>query len=291
MNYANNTNGCVAVYEGKRGPRKTKPHPERVFPPSEATRAAREAAAELDPDGKRTERLIDVPLKGARRSRVRIGSAWDPILTERQRNVLKGKVRLSPSMGRLWAMARGADRKKTLQEFVEALSVEELVRGRLKDRNGTFTGAPPAWVPAEFHRACVRELMKRGKYLWQDNYLEAVQAMTEIATGRGKAGAVATPGERLKAAQFVIERIEGKVPDIVNIVSDKRWAVVLDGIVAEVDEQAIDRGRKALEAGSGEEVLEADVVDIAYEEEDEPAPPTPAPVRSRRANTSRARRN
>lgn len=180
----------------------------------------------------------------------------------------------------------GRGRQKTMEEFVEGLSVEELVRGRLKNRNGTFAGPSPSWVPAEFHRACIRELMKRGKHLWQDNYLAAVQAMTEIATGRG-AGASATPGERLKAAQFVVERIEGKVPDVVNVISDKRWAVMLDGIVAEVDDDAVARGRKTLNSAG---TVDGEVVDVVFEEEeDEPAPQPPPRRAAPRRRRSQAR--
>lgn len=244
-----------------------------MFPPSQMEKEAQEAADYLDPKGERKESLVDVPRQGARRKCVKIGSAWDPILTKRQREVLKGKVKLSPSMGRLWAMARGEGTEMTMAEFVEGLSVEELVRGRLKDRNGRFTGHPPQWVPAEFHRACIRELMGRGKHLWQENYIEAVKAMTEIATGQ----VPATPSERLKAAQFVIERIEGKVPDVVNVISDKRWAVLLDGIVAEVDDHAVERGRKAIE-GSG--IVDGEVVEEWEEEDDQPVrPPRRAVVR------------
>lgn len=157
----------------------------------------------------------------------------------------------------------------TMEEFVEQLSPEELVRGQIKARDGSFRGAPPQWVPRAFHRACITELMRRGKWMWQENYLRAIETMTEIASGKG-AGKTATPGERIKAAQFVIERLEGKVPEVLRIQGDQPWEAVLDGIVADVPDAAIERGMRAL-AGA-QEVLE-DIVDAEVVDEEPVAPP------------------
>lgn len=160
----------------------------------------------------------------------------------------------------------------TMEEFVAGLSVEELVRGKFRDKNGKMQGRPPKFVPREFQQACLRELMTRGQELWLKNYTEAIAAMTDIAAGRGPLGQSATPGERIKAAQFVVERIEGKVPERLVVSQDQPWQTVLDGIVAEVPPEALERGRAAL-AG----VVDGEVVDVEYEEE-----PDPQPARSRR---------
>lgn len=185
------------------------------------------------------------------------------------------------------------DTGMTMDEFVKTLTPEELVRGKLKDKNGHFTGADPAWVPRAFHRACVAELMRRGKTLWQENYLQAIEVMAEIASGRG-AGLLATPGERIKAATFVIERIEGKVPEKLMLVEDKPWQVALDGIVAEVSDNQLVRGAKALAAAQGavseiqgDEIEDAEVVDEEYYDDEEEPEPKPSPVRAR---SRRARR-
>jgi hypothetical protein len=216
---------------------------------------------------------FEIVREGLLRQRFYVPKATHHMLTERQRTVLKGKVRMSRAWVRMYKIME--ETGMTMEEFVKTLSVEELVRGEFRDSGGHFRGRPPKWVPRQFHRACLTELMARGKRLWQENYLKAIEAMTEIAQGTG-AGALATPGERIKAAQFVIERMEGKVPERLHITDDKRYEIVLDGIVAEVPEAAIERGRKALE--SAEEVLvDVEDADVVYEEDfEEPnddAPP------------------
>lgn len=235
----------------------------------------REEAATLGPSHEATGSYEGG--RGVRHS-VRAGRAWRPYLTKRQRTIRKNKVRLASTWGRVIRILK--DTGMSMEEFVETLSAEELVRGQIKDKGGLFRGAPPQWVPRAFHRACIAELMRRGRYLWQENYLKAIETMTEIASGRG-AGKYATPGERMKAAQFVIERLEGKIPERLMVVNDTPWQLVLDDIVADVPDEAIERGRKALMSAeaSAQEILEAEVID---EEDYEPEDPSPRPVRSRR---------
>lgn len=220
---------------------------------------------------------MEVPRQGAVRRKNTVSRRFHPYLTERQRTVLKGRPRMAKGWQRMQQIM--TETGMTMEEFVQTLSPEELVRGEFKDKDGHFRGRPPKWVPSAFHRACINELMLRGKRQWQENYLDAINAMTEIAKGVG-AGVMATPGERLKAAQFVIERLEGKVPEKLQVTSDQPWMVVLDGIVAEVDDTQVQRGNKALAAAQSarEEILDAEVVD----EEEYDTAPDPQPVRSRR---------
>jgi hypothetical protein len=163
------------------------------------------------------------------RGYLKVSNRFAEGITPRQRRL--GRVRIARSWGRM--LKAMEDSGMTMAEFVETLDAEELVRGKLKDKNGDFAGRNPSWVPREFHRACIRELMRRGQKLWQGNYLQAIEAMTQIAIGKG-VGTQATPGERIKAAQFVIERIEGKIPERVQVVEDSPWQVIIEDIVAEV---------------------------------------------------------
>lgn len=195
-------------------------------------------------------------------------------LTDRQRS--KGRIRIARSWGRmLKAMEAG---QMTMAEFVETLDPEELVRGQLKDHEGQFRGRPPAWVPREFHRACIRELMRRGQKLWQGNYLQAIEAMTKVAIGDVKG---ASAGERIKAAQFVIERIEGKMPERVQIVEDSPWQVIIQDIVAQVPD-AVGGDAVAMKEIAGfpqGEVVEGTVV------------PEPASPPARRVRAARTRKS
>src|SRR5687768_12291680 len=154
-------------------------------------------------------------------------SGFLPHMTARQQR--RGKVRTARSWGRMLRTLK--DTGMSLEEFVETLDPEELVYGKLKDSKGGFTGRPPAWVPREFHRACIRELMRRGKRMWQESYLDAIDAMVQVAQGKVKG---ATASDRLRAAQFVIERIEGKVPERLEVIDDSPWQGIIDEIVVEV---------------------------------------------------------
>lgn len=176
-------------------------------------------------------------------------------LTERQQR--KGRVRIARSWGRMQKAMKASE--MTMAEFVETLDAEELVRGKLKDKNGKFAGRPPAWVPREFHRACIRELMRRGQKLWQGNYLQAIEAMTAVAIGNVKG---ASASDRIKAAQFVIERIEGKVPERVQVVEDSPWQIIIEDIVSQVPD-AIQATSEQLKDAAGfpqDEPLEAEIV-------------------------------
>ena len=202
------------------------------------------------------------------------GTAWAPGLTERQRR--RGKVRTARSWGRMLAMLE--ETGMTMEQFVQGLSPEELVQGKIKDKNGTFRGSPPAWVPREFHRACIKELMRRGKSLWQGSYLQSIEALTAIAKGEVKGAKVA---DRLKAAQLVIERIEGKTTEVLVLTEEAPWQLAIDDIVALVPDEQIEAARKARDQfiPDSEVIIDAELVD----EEPSPAP-------RRRATATRRKR-
>lgn len=188
-------------YVGKNGkPRKTKP-------PSKAGAGA--VKAEVD-------ELFTEERKAAPGTR-----------SQQDKGVKRKKIR----MGRGWstALEKMAAEDMTMQEFVATLTPEELARGQLKAGDGTFRGAPPKWVPAEFHKECIRELMRRGKQLYQIAYIDAINSMTLIANNPA-----VEPAQRIKAAQFVIERIEGKVPERLEVGVSEPWQEILTGIVATV---------------------------------------------------------
>jgi hypothetical protein len=105
--------------------------------------------------------------------------------------------------------------------------------------------------------------------------------MTKIATGQIKG---ATPGERIKAATFVIERLEGKVPIVIDLKEEAPWKLAIEDIVADVPESALLRVRQARQAAL-EEADREDIVDAELVPEPEPVPPPPP--RSRRATRTR----
>lgn len=160
-----------------------------------------------------------------------------------------------------WMRANGIMRRKKIQVGqttrrildgelkVEDLDIEELVRGRPRAADGTFRGAPPKVVPRSFHDACIRELMKRGKELYTDAYMDVIRVFIEIAKDKKQ-----DAGDRLRAAQYVWERIEGKVPQKVEVGAPQDpWQQLIDGIVAEVEDEQIAKAREMLNNAATED--------------------------------------
>lgn len=138
---------------------------------------------------------------------VRLGKRWAEIITEIDNGDL------------------------TWGEFVSTLTPTELARGQLANKNGMFSGRPPSLVPRAFHDACIRELMHRGQTLYRQDYLQAIKAMTAIANDTS-----AKDADRIKAAQFVIERLEGKAVQKVEISGENPFEAMLEGVLASVEE-------------------------------------------------------
>lgn len=109
---------------------------------------------------------------------------------------------------------------------IEDLDDEELARGMPRDKGGKFRGRPPLAIPRELHDRMVAELLKRGNALFREEFISAVKVFAEIAKDTEEDANV-----RLKAAQYVIERIAGKVPDKVEVRATDPWQQIIDDIL------------------------------------------------------------
>lgn len=133
----------------------------------------------------------------------------------------------------------------SMEEFVERLGMDELIAGKIRNSAGRLSTRQPAWVPGEFHRACVRELLKRGEEIFRGAFVDAVRAFAEIASDKSM-----EPKDRLRAAQFVVERVAGKVVDKVEFSAPRPWENLLAEIVAENEElAAIQKARSEAHGG------------------------------------------
>lgn len=111
----------------------------------------------------------------------------------------------------------------TWDEFVEELSPEELARGQLKDKDGGFSGRPPALVPRAFQQACVKEIQRRFNEKVQDRLLGATEELIELSRSGFLDGK-----DRAKVLIYLIERVMGPVPKQVVIAgADEPWQDVM----------------------------------------------------------------
>lgn len=208
-------------FMGAKGPRSSRPRKA-----GEKTKEAKAVVTELFSDDRQEADHEQPPLAGRRkkgpRKKVQLGQNWSRAFERMEREGI------------------------TMTEFVATLTPEELAKGQLRNPDGSFRGAPSKWVPQEFYKECIRELMRRGKEMYQTSYLEAVQTMLTIANNP-----IVEPKDRIKAATFVIERIEGKVPERLEVGVSEPWQEILTGIVASVD-PALVPTRGFSEAGARE---------------------------------------
>lgn len=132
----------------------------------------------------------------------------NPDGTKRQR----GLINVSP---RVAALLDG-----TLD--VADLDEEELARGYPRAEDGSFRGRPTV-IPTSVHQRIQRELFQRAGEKLKTNLLAAVEAMTSIASDID-----ADPKDRIKAAQWVVERLMGKTPDVQVTMEEKRYEKLLE---------------------------------------------------------------
>lgn len=98
---------------------------------------------------------------------------------------------------------------------VEDLDDDELAQGRLKAVDGTFRGRPPRVIPSEMVQAMRREWLSRAKARLAEALMEnGIGTLVELAKSSPD------DGVRLRAAQAIIERTMGKVPDKIEIAAE-----------------------------------------------------------------------
>jgi hypothetical protein len=114
---------------------------------------------------------------------------------------------------------------------VQDLDTEELARGRLKDKNGKFSGRPPKFLPREIVDGMRNEHYKRVNAVLEESLSDMVKVMRDIAKDKKE-----DAGVRLKAAIYVFERFMGKTPDKINVSTETTVQDIVDDILYEVGE-------------------------------------------------------
>lgn len=109
------------------------------------------------------------------------------------------------------------------------LDEEELTRLQLRDGNGQFRGGKPRVIPRELAQLHARELLARNDKVMKEFILKATTVFTDIIESP-----TATDADKMKAAQYLHDRILGKTPDKVEVKAElKPWELVAGEIVVE----------------------------------------------------------
>jgi primosomal protein N'' len=75
------------------------------------------------------------------------------------------------------------------------------------------------------HQRVQRELFRRAGEQLKTNLIAASQTMSDIATNKEL-----DPAVRMKAAQWLIERLMGKTPEVTTQIDEKRYEKLLSDI-------------------------------------------------------------
>lgn len=158
---------------------------------------------------------------------------------------------------------------------VKDLDDEELAKGQFRGRDGKFAGNPPKQIPREMHDQFVTELFERADMRLKEGLVACVDTMVEVATSP-----VYEAKDRLKAAQWVFERVRGKAPEVHVHTQDKPWEHVFQGITGGSreesraarnvmdaewsDDEGVDSTTLAVVAQGGEVEWDDDDYDDAY---------------------------
>jgi hypothetical protein len=148
---------------------------------------------------------------------------------------------------------------------VEDMDEEELARGQVRRADGTWTNYRT--VPQAIFQNMITELFKRADQRLRENLLTAVDTMAEIASGSAY-----EPEVRIRAAQFIYERVRGKNPDVVIHTQDKPFEIMMTDLVMQGGSRAASRQARGIESAIDAEVIDDD--DLAVVHSDiEPADP------------------
>jgi hypothetical protein len=113
---------------------------------------------------------------------------------------------------------------------VEDLDMEELLKGQVRDKNGSFTGRPPLMIPRAFHVKLTQELLHRAESKMRENFDDAMNVFVEIMNNKH-----VRAQDRLYAAQYVWERMAGKIPEKQLIeASVRKWEDAAEAVIVEI---------------------------------------------------------
>ena len=125
------------------------------------------------------------------------------------------------------------EREYLYRKPIEDWDLEELARGRPRDRNGGFKGRPPKWVSGAVHEQAMERFTSAVKGGMQVTTIDALRVLTELMNSEEvdhKGKPIVSASTKLDAAKFLIEHVIGKPKQ--HIQSDV--SVKLQGILGQV---------------------------------------------------------
>ena len=159
-----------------------------------------------------------------------------------ERNLARGKERKREMAKQAQAEGRETSTERWAKLLDGRLTVadlddEEVAKMSVRAKDGTFSGSNrklPSHLAQQFHQ----EAIKRANAQFRKSLNDAVKVLADIASDPD-----ARDGDRIKAANLIIDRVLGKAVETVRI-EDSRWDTVLAEAVG-LDRDLDDAERQA----------------------------------------------
>lgn len=119
------------------------------------------------------------------------------------------------------------DGELTMQD----LDDEELARRQCRTRDGDFSGRPPE-LNRKFQALFQSELLRRGEGEFAKFGKLAIKVVAKLAFSQYTDEAV-----RLRAANILIERVYGKVPEVIRAIVANKWDETVEEVTFQMDDE------------------------------------------------------
>lgn len=125
--------------------------------------------------------------------------------------------------------------KVLMRKPLEEWDLEELAKGRPKDKNGNFTGPIPHWVTRELHEKAMDRFKEMVRTDMQSHTIRAIEVLKEVMDNdetdeKGKP--IVGANVKVDTAKFLIEHLIGKpTQEVKSDISIKLQAILGDSLV------------------------------------------------------------
>lgn len=158
-----------------------------------------------------------------------------------------------------------AEQKALLGKPIEQWDIEELARGRPRDKNGNFSGQAPKWITREMHEQSIEMFKKLIRTDMQSLSVRALEVLGDIMDNEDeddKGKLVVPAATKVDVAKFLIEHLIGKPTQPI----EADVSIRLQGILANVMVQPGEMS--GYTPSASHRVLEGTVVEDDEEDED-----------------------
>jgi hypothetical protein len=173
-----------------------------------------------------------------------MGDKAGPISHERKRK--QGEKSLSPKQIRARARRNGGLDNVTMKERealagkpMEEWDLEELARGRPRDKNGNFSGRPPTWITREMHEKSIELFKDMVRTDMRSHTKLAMDTLKDILEDNDidEKGKPTTPASvKVDVAKFLIEHLVGKPTQPVQADINVKLQGILGAVLVQPDQ-------------------------------------------------------